>query len=131
MQNEKRLFDLCADLLSAKADENLANERRVAIEREIIAITGLPDEGVSTTTTGEYKIKVEQKINRKIDPKAYALIVDQIPDAVRPVRVVEELKVETAGVRWLKDNEPGYYKLLCQAMTETPAKPSVKIEVAR
>jgi hypothetical protein len=128
---EKRLYDLCADLISAKADENLANERRVAIEREIIAITGLPDEGTATTDCGVYKVKVEQKINRKIDPKAYALIVDQIPEAIRPVRVVEELKVETKGVHWLRDNEPGYYKLLCSAMEEKPAKPSVKVEGGR
>ena len=57
------------------------------------------------------------------------MVVDQIPETLRPVTIVEEYKIEAKGVRWLKDNEPGYYKLLCSAMEEKPAKTSVKIEV--
>jgi len=128
---EKTLEMLCADLIRAKAAEYQANESRIEVEREIIALVGLPDEGAKTVDAEGYKVKVTQDIRRKLDEKKYALIADQIPEAIRPVKVVEELKVEAAGIRWLRDNEPGYYKLFCTAMTETPAKPSVRVEEAQ
>lgn len=131
MQYEMNIQTLCAALLAAKAEENAANDRRVEIEKEIISILGAPDEGAATHDAGTYKVKIDQRIIRKIDPKKYALIMDQIPEAIRPVTVVEELKVEAAGVRWLRENEPGYHKLLCDAMEEKPAKPSVKVEVIK
>lgn len=133
MQEEEksRLLALCAELISAKQDEQKANDYRVSIEREIVNITGLPDEGSETHDAADYKVRVEQKINRKVDEKKWALISDQIPEAIRPISIVETIKVETAGVRWLKENEPGYYKLLCECMTESPAKPAVKVEVKK
>jgi hypothetical protein len=119
---------LCQDLLLAKINEDAAKDRRIAIEQEIIALTGLPDEGTLSVDAEGHKIKIEQKIDRKLDEKAWALIADKIPEAVRPVSIVETLKLDVKGVKWLRDNEPGFYKLLCGAMTEKPAKPSVKVE---
>ena len=131
MQVERKTLDvLCADLIRAKEAEHQANESRIEVEREIIALVGLPDEGAKTVDADGFKVKVTQDIRRKLDEKKYALIAEQIPEAIRPVKLVEELKIEAAGVRWLKENEPGYYKLFCSAMTETPSKPSVKVEVA-
>jgi hypothetical protein len=126
---QRELKDVCADWLNAKQEETLANARRIALETELIALTGKPDEGAQTIDESNFKIKLEQKINRKLDSKKWALVVDQIPETLRPVTIVEEYKIEAKGVRWLKDNEPGYYKLLCSAMEEKPAKTSVKIEV--
>jgi len=127
---ENRTLDVvAAELVLAKAAEKDANAQRVALEQEIIGMVGLPEEGVLATESEAYKIKVEQRVNRKVDEKKWALVCDQIPEAVQPVSFVEQVKLDTAGIRWLKDNEPGYYNLLCEAMTEKPAKPSVKVEV--
>ena len=128
MQNEK-IEKLCQDLLLAKVREADATHVRVELEKELIEIVGCPEEGFETHDISDYKIKVERRIIRKVDDKAWAMIADQIPEAVRPVTVKETLTVENKGVRWLKENEPGYYRLLCQAMEEKPAKPSVKVEV--
>jgi hypothetical protein len=128
MQNNK-LAPLCEQLLAAKATEAKANEDRIAIEAKILAIVGIPDEGSETHEAPGFKIKAEQKIIRKLDAKAYSLIVDQIPEQLRPVKIVEEYRVDATGVKWLRDNEKGYYKLMCSCMTEKMAKPSVKIEV--
>ena len=122
---------LASRLVDAKAKEQNANNERVAIERQIIDLVGCPDEGAATHDAGEFKIKIDQRVNRKIDEKRWALIAEQIPEAIRPISIVESIKVETAGVRWLKENEPGYYKLLCECMTESPSKPSVKVEVKK
>jgi hypothetical protein len=126
---QKKLEQLCADLIAAKDAEVKAGDDRVAIERQILQLTGVPDEGAATTECDGYKVKVDQRIIRKVDDKAYALIVDQIPEAVRPITYVETAKVDTKGLRWLRDNEPGLYKLVCTALEEKPAKPAVKVEV--
>jgi len=125
---QKTIEQLCAMLINAKQAEASANELRVGIERELLAVTGIPEEGSQTIDAEGFKIRVEQKINRKIDKKAWELIAEQIPEALRPVTIVEEYKVDGKGVRWLKEQEPGFYKLLCGAMEEKPAKPSVKVE---
>ena len=126
---EKKLAKLCGALLAAKAIEAKATEERIAVEQEIIAISGLPEEGSRTADVPGYKIRIEQTIKREIDDKVWADIGPQIPEILRPVSVIEKLKIDAKGVRYLKEKEPGYYKLLCRAMTEKPAKPSVKVEV--
>ena len=132
MQEKKKEIDLlCVALLAAKQAETEANARRIELEKHIIDLIGKPDEGVRNEDGDEYKVKVEQRIIRKLDEKAWAVVADQIPEALRPVTIKETLTVETKGVRWLKDNEPGFYKLLCSAMEEKPAKPSVKVEVTK
>ena len=123
-----QLEQLCGDLLRAKQAENDARDARIAIEQAITDIVGIPAEGTKTTDAEGYKVKVDQRIKRTIDSKAWALVRDQIPEELRPIKIVEEIKVENKGVLWLKEKEQGYYRLLCQAMTEKPEKPSVKVE---
>lgn len=123
-----QLEQLCENLLAAKRQEDAATMSRINIERAILEIVGCPAEGQKTTDTTGYKIRVDQKITRKIDPMAWALIRDQIPEELRPVKTVTKLETDNKGVLWLRDNQPGYYALLCQAMEEKPAKPGVKVE---
>jgi len=129
MQNEKRAAELCQELILAKMREADATRKRVEIQQEIIDIVGCPQEGTETHDVDGYKVKIEQRIIRKLDDKAWAMIADQIPESLWPVTVKEEYAITSKGVRWLMENEPGYYKLLCSAMEEKPANPSVKVEV--
>ena len=125
---QDKLVTLCEALIAAKATEAEATINRIGFEEQILSITGKPDEGAATHDAPGFKIKVEQRINRKVDGKKWVLIADGIPEHLRPVQIVEEYKVETKGLRWLRDNEPGLYKLACSAMEEKPMKPSVKVE---
>lgn len=125
---QKTVETLCADLACAKELEETANERRIAIERELLELVGCPAEGSKTVDVQGWKLRIEQKISRKIDPKKWATVADQIPEQLRPIKIVEEYKVENKGVAWLRDNEPGYYKVLCQAMEEKPMKPRLVVE---
>lgn len=122
------LDKLVADWKQAKADEQAANAQRVDIETRIIAITGKPAEGSLTVTTDTNKVTIKQGITRTLDERAYALIVDKIPEGIRPVTWEQKAKVDAAGVRWLQENEPGYFKLLATALTEKPGKPSIVVE---
>lgn len=130
-KQQSKLEFLCEGLLSAKAVEAKATEERIALEQEILEITGIPSEGSLTVDAGQYKCKVDQRIKREIDGRIWADIVTQIPEMLNPISIVEEYKIDSKGVRYLQEKEPGYYKLLCTAMTEKPMKPSVKVEVAK
>ena len=123
-----QLEGLARRLAEAKDTERAATAERIHIEGEIIALTGLPDEGAKTLDAGRFKITVAQRINRTLDERAWALVADKIPAALSPVHFKQVPAIEAAGVRWLRDNEPGYVRLLASALTEKPAKPSVTLE---
>lgn len=126
-----QLDHLAIEWQRAKAAEQAANAARVGIEEQIVALTTKPTEGSLTVKTEAYKFTVKQGITRKLDEKAYALIVDKIPESIRPVTWEQKAKVDAAGVRWLQNHEPGYFKLLATALTETPAKPSITVEAVK
>lgn len=111
----------------AKAEERAATEKRYEIEKQICAQIEVPEEGSKTITVEDFKLEVYQGINRKVDEKGYELIKDKIPERLRPVEYVETLKLDTAGFKWLRDNEPGYYKLLASVVEEKPSKVSIKV----
>jgi len=119
------LQQLCADWLSAKSEENAANKKRVAIEEQIVALTGKRDEGSKTHDADGYKVTVTGKVTRKMDWDAWANVKDQIPENLRPVKVKEEL--DERGVKYLADNEPEIYALL--PIEVKPAKTGVDVKV--
>jgi hypothetical protein len=114
--------------LDAKAAEKEATAKRIEIENHILQQHTPPQEGQSTFEVGNYKMVIKQEVNRKLDDKAWEMIKDQIPEKLRPVEYVETIKLDVKGLHWLQINEPGYYKLVAQCVTEKPAKPNIKIE---
>ena len=127
-KQEERIDAACKKILAAKREESLANEERLKAEAELAKLLDCPEEGQTTQKCGEYKITIIQNIDRKVDAMAWSQIEKQIPTELRPVERVEVLKVVDKGVRWLKEREPGYYKLLSTAITEKPSKLRIKVE---
>ena len=125
MRNQTEIVD---DLWAAKLAEKEANAKRVELEEELIAALGAKEEGQETHKVGDYKVTIEGKLTRKIDWKAFdAFVSSKIPDSLHPVKMVRE--VDVAGVKYLANNEPQLYKILSRALTVTPAKTYVKIEL--
>ena len=125
MRNETEIAE---ELYQARIAEKEANEKRVALEEELIALLGSKEEGSEKHRVGQYLITIQGKLNRKIDWKAFdAHVASKIPESLQPVKVVRELDV--AGVKYLANNEPQLYKLLSRALTIEPAKTYVKIEI--
>ena len=121
-----------ARYLAAKEAEDRANEARLKAEAELVAlIDDKPEEGSRTIDADGYKIVLTQRVSRKLDEKAFALIADAIPHGVCPVARVESYKVDDAGCRWLKANEPGLWTVLSKALTEKPQKLGVKVMEAK
>lgn len=123
MRNE---VEIAEELFAAKLAEKEANERRVALEEELIALVGAREEGSQTHEIGEYKITITGKLNRKIDWDLFdQSIASKIPQDLHPVKVKREL--DESGVKYLANNEPQIYKLLAKALTIKPAKTAVTI----
>jgi hypothetical protein len=123
MRNE---VEIANELFEAKLAEKEANERRVALEEELIALVGAREEGSQTHEIGDYKITITGKLNRKIDWDLFdQSIAAKIPQTLQPVKIKREL--DDTGVKYLANNEPQIYKLLAKALTVKPAKTAVTI----
>lgn len=123
MRNE---VEIAEELFAAKQAEREANEKRVALEEELIAILGQKEEGAQTHQVGGYKITITGKLNRKIDWDMFdSAIAARIPESMHPVKIKREL--DETGVKYLANNEPQLYKVLASALTIKPAKTAVTI----
>lgn len=118
--------EIAQDLFDARQVEREANERRVELEEELIALVGAREEGSKTHTIGDFKITITGKLNRKIDWEIFDdSIASHIPESLQPVKIKREL--DETGVKYLANNEPQLYKLLSKALTIKPAKTAVTI----
>jgi hypothetical protein len=114
--------------LSAKRAERQATANRIAIENDILQWVELPEEGNIVIEDGENKMTITQKVNRKIDAMAIRQVFNEMPEGLCPVTWVEEPKLDITGYRWLRENEPGLFRLLSKAITEKPAKPAFTVK---
>ncbi|HAI59232.1 MAG TPA: hypothetical protein DCM32_05080 [Xanthomonadaceae bacterium] len=121
---------LIRELLDAKAAEEAARERRIAAETALLAeLQTDKAEGSTTYKLDAYKVTVTAGINRRIDRAVLAHIRADMSPALfkRAIRWIPE--VDVTGLRYLQNNEPDAYRVLANAITATPAKPSVKVEL--
>lgn len=125
MDTPKTLTELGIEWLACKYDENKARDARIAIEEQIIAITGKRDEGSKTHDAGGCKITVTGKKTYKLDWTAWESIKAQIPVNMHPVKYKPE--VDEKGVKYLQANEPELYKLL--PLEVKPAKTAIDVKV--
>lgn len=118
------LKQLSADWLKAKAEEAAANKRRVAIEEQIVALTGKRDEGSQTHEAEGFKVTVTGKVSRKMDWDKWEQVKSQIAPNLHPVKFKPEL--DEKGVKYLQANEPEIYALL--PIEVKPAKTAIEVK---
>lgn len=119
---------LCEEWLAAKKAETKANETRVAIEAEIVAVIGAKPEGSATTNLEDFKVTTTGKLTRTLDDAVWESIASQIPADLRPVTLVQSYKIDDKGCRWLAENRPELWAIVSKAITTKPAKTAVKVE---
>ena len=120
MRNE---FEIADDLFKAKQAEREAEERRIALEEELVAVLGKREEGSKTHAVGSYKVTITGRITRKIDWELFDQVSSKIPETLWPVKRT----LDVTGVKYLANNEPQLYKVLSPALTVEPAKTTVSI----
>jgi len=117
---------LAADWLSAKAEEQAANMRRLAIEKELTAALEAKDEGSITHTLETHKVTMTQPVTRKLDVRKWEMVNAKIPETLWPVKVVTS--ADAAGMKWLAENEPKMWASIASAFETKAGKIGVKVE---
>ena len=112
--------------LDAKSAETKAQKERYAIEAQLCEALETNAEGAITHKLEDYKVTLNQPVTRKLDPKAWELVKDDCPQALRPVKV--RLEADATGCKWLHNNEPEIWRKIAQAFETKPGKVGVKVE---
>lgn len=126
--NQPIVDSLAQQWLNAKADEEAARKLRVEIEQKLLEQQSIEqkENGSATTNTGSFKVTITNKTNRKLDVAAWDALRSQLREDLRSV-VVYKPALDEKGVKYIQANEPDQYKILAQCITNSPAKPGVKV----
>lgn len=131
IQPAQTLETLADAWAAAKHEEDDANRRRVEIEARIIAIAGEREEGSETHALADgRKLTVTAKITRTVDETIWRQVMGQIPAEMHPIRYESVAKLDTTGLKWLRENRPEFYAIAARAITAKKGKSSLALKVA-
>jgi hypothetical protein len=123
-----RIAELTNEWMSARADERLANIRRITIEEQILKLVEHREEGSLTTDAGNgIKITTTGKISYKADPIKLDELTDGWPEEMKPVHF--SLKVDETRLKKIRAENPALWKTLARAVEVKPAKTGVSISI--
>jgi len=124
MNTPTHLPTLAAAWLQAKADEDAAKARRYEIEKEILALVPVKDEGTSKLEVGALRVSVTTKLTRKTDTLALRQHWNELSKPAQDC-----IKWEAAlSLTELRRADPAAVQELAPYITTAPAKPAVKVE---
>ena len=128
----KTLSEALHALDNARAAEAAAVTARLQAEQILLALVGeLPTEGTTRRSDGELVAVIKTGVRRKVDADVLANIASSIPDAIGKRLIRWKPDLVTSQLRYVQNNEPEVYAVLSEAITVTPAKPSISIEAAK
>jgi len=131
IQPAQTLESLADAWARAKHEEDEANRRRVDIEARIIAIAGEREEGSETHALADgRKLTITAKMTRSIDETIWRQVMNQIPAEMHPVRYESVARLDTTGLKWLRENRPEFYAIAARAITAKKSKSSLTLKVA-
>jgi len=118
-----------ARLIELKLAEVKATAERIDAETALLLLVDCPAEGSKTHRGQQYKVTVSGNVNRRVDEAALGAVRERLGPAMfeRAFRFKPEVSV--SGIKYLRDNEPELYVIASQAITATPGKSSVRVEV--
>ena len=116
---------LAQSWLDAKAQEEAANKRRLAIEAELCEALETKGEGSITHDVGGYKVTLTQPVTRKVDPKMWAMVAKDCPRELHPIKT--KIEADAAGMKWLAENQPNVWRKIATAFETKPGKVGVKV----
>lgn len=122
------LQELTKQWLEAKADERLANSRRLAIESEMLNKLELREEGSVTTDIGEgMKITTTGKLSYKVDVQMLdQLTMDWTPD-MKPLKV--KVEADDTKLKRIRHDNPALWKQIAKAVEVKPQKTAITVSI--
>lgn len=121
----QRIKELSSAWLAAKKEELLANEKRVSIEKDLIAAVGAREEGSQSTEVDEFKITTTGKLSYKADADKLAELTADWPEVIRPVEFT--LKVSDTKLKKIRAEAPEYWTQIARVVEVKPQKTAVSI----
>lgn len=123
----QRIKELSLAWLGAKKEELKANQVRVDIENQLLALIGSKEEGSQSTELDEFKITTTGKLSYKADADKLAELTADWPEVIRPVEVV--MKVSDTKLKKLRAEAPEYWAQIARAVEVKPQKTAVTVAV--
>lgn len=117
--------ELAALWMKLKNEEESIKRERMALEEQLISKLGIREEGGQTHKVGEFKVKIESKINRTLDKDKWAEIRDMIPSDVSPI--IYKPEINNKKLKDLIIHDASMFRMVCRAITSKPGKPYVVI----
>ena len=114
--------------LELKAIEaNAIAERRALEDAMAPLVDNGKEAGTSNAEAGDYKVKVERKLDYKVDMAGLSRVIDKLPEAVRDRLIRTKVEVDVKELKFLRNNEPEIYQIASNAVTVKPARPSFSV----
>ncbi len=125
---EVSIEKLVENLVAAKAEENIANKRRIKLEEQLVERLGKREEGSQTHELANgVKVTITGKMTYSADMSLLVQLAAALPENMRPIKV--EPKLDETGAKYLRNNEPEAWAKLAPAITIKPAKTAVTVKV--
>lgn len=116
-------------LVALKLAEAKATAERIDAETALLLLVDCPAEGSKTHRGQQYKVTVTGNVNRRVDEAALGAVRERLGPAMFEKAFRFKPEVSLSGIKYLRDNEPELYLIASQAITATPGKSSVRVEV--
>lgn len=111
----------------AKQAELNATEKRHSVEKELLKLMSVKEEGRTTAMlTNTIRCIATAKLNYKADLKILSDLTKSWPEADRPIKTV--LEVDETALKRLRHERPETWKKLALAITLKPAKTHITLE---
>ena len=125
MTEQQNLKSLSTLWLQAKAEEQAANLKRVALEKAIIELVGAKEEGSQSTECDELKITTTGKLSYKADVLALQALTAGWPAELQPVQV--KYVADETRLKKIRADRADLWKSIAGAVEVKPAKTGVTI----
>lgn len=120
--------ELLEKWIELKDFEERARNQRHEVEAKIVDALGddKPSEGSRTFNFDQLKLKVIQRVDRKLDLAQWDQIKQHVDPEFWPVKT--KIEVDDTGVKWIAENRKDLYSIIAPAITVKPGKPGVTVE---
>jgi len=128
----RRLDSLAGDLLDAKAEEDIARKRRIAIEEQIADLVPTEERGQQTVSlSGGYKLTVKRDLSYKADVEAICACAAKCCEYPPPIKSKTTHELDVAGYEWYRERYPDVFSLLAQHVEVKPKKVAITVKVPK
>ena len=119
--------ELIAAWFDAKQAELTATEKRHSIEKELLKLMSVKEEGRTTAMlTNTVRCVATAKLNYKADVKVLSDLTKAWPEADRPIKTVVE--ADESALKKIRHDRPETWKKIALAITLKPAKTHITLE---